>query len=181
MRLLLTGRNVEVTPALRQALSRRLAHLDRVVGDSAVSAQVVLTREKYRHVTDITLHMRGDKMLTGVGAATTWPLSMKEAVAHVEQQALRVKEKWQQRKRRPRTAAVVAAEAGRFAPPEAVEPSHRVVRVRHVARPMTVDQAAVKLAATTDPFLVFRQPETGRLSVLVARKDGAFGLIEPDA
>ena len=178
MRLLLTGRNVEVTPALRQALSRRLAHLDRVVSDSAVSAQVVLTREKYRHVTDITLHMRGDNMLAGVGAATTWPLSMKEAVSRVEQQALRVKAKWQQRKRRPRSAA---AEPARFAPAEAVEPAHRVVRVRHVARPMTVEQAAAKLAATSDPFLVFRQPDTGRLSVLVARKDGAFGLIEPEA
>jgi len=85
MRLELTGRNVVITPALRQILNRRLSKIDRLLNDSAVSAQVVLTREKYRHLTDIAVHARGDHMLTGQGSATTWPLSMKQAAERIEQ------------------------------------------------------------------------------------------------
>jgi len=71
MRLMLTGRNVEISPALREMVERRLAKLERLLADSAVSAQVVLTRERHRHVTDVTLHARGDHVLSGLGAATS--------------------------------------------------------------------------------------------------------------
>ena len=79
MRLLLTGRNVAVTPALRQQVARQLDRLERVFPDLTVSAQVVLSRERHRHITDITLHARGEHLLTGQGQATTWPLSIKQA------------------------------------------------------------------------------------------------------
>ena len=73
MRLELTGRNVEITPALRALVDRKLAKLTRVLNDAVVSAQVVLTQEKYRHVTDMSLHMRGDHILAGKTTATRGP------------------------------------------------------------------------------------------------------------
>ncbi|MBE3111674.1 MAG: HPF/RaiA family ribosome-associated protein, partial [Acidobacteria bacterium] len=54
MRLVLTGRHVEITPALRALTGERLAKLDRVFSDGIVSAQVVLTLERHRHVVEIT-------------------------------------------------------------------------------------------------------------------------------
>ena len=69
MKLLVTGRNVDITPALRQLIERKLSRLDRVLSDSVVSAQVILRIEKYRHVADVTIHARGDHMLHGVGSA----------------------------------------------------------------------------------------------------------------
>ena len=40
MRLALTGRNLDITPALRQLVTRRLAKLDRLLHDGIISAQV---------------------------------------------------------------------------------------------------------------------------------------------
>jgi putative sigma-54 modulation protein len=181
MRLELTGRNVAITPGLRQMLNRRLSRLDRLLNDSAVSAQVVLTLEKYRHLTDVTVHARGDHMLTGQGSATTWPLSMKQATERIEQQAQRVKEKWQSRKRRAPGRRGLEPATAPSAPADVAETLPRVVRVRHIARPMDVETAAARLDASGDPFILFRNDTSGRTAVLVRRKDGSLGLIEPGA
>ncbi len=44
-----------------------------------------------------------------------------------------------------------------------------------------VDEAAAKLARSRKDFLVFVSSETGRVNVMYRRKDGQFGLIEPEA
>ena len=100
MRLALTGRHVDITPAVRKLVDGRLAKLDRMLGDSIVSAQVVLAREKYRCVAELSVHARGDHVLHGVGSTTSWGASLTTAVAKLVQQARRLKGKWQERKRR---------------------------------------------------------------------------------
>ncbi len=179
MKLMLTGRNVEVTPALRQQVVRRLDRLERLIGDAALSAQVVLTADKYRLVTDITLHMRGDHVLTGVGGATSWPLSIKEASAHIEQQGQKVKQKWTSRKRRATSGKRLPVPAE---PEPAIEPRRlpRIYRQRAAIRPLTIDDAAARLDAGSDPFLVFRNADTGKMAVVYRRKDGHVALVEPE-
>lgn len=181
MKLMLTGRGVEITPALRQSIVRRLARLERLVGDSVLSAQVVLKAEKFRHITEITLHMRGDHVLSGVGAATSWTLSIKDAFERIELQAQRVKDRWTSRKRR--------ATGGKrlpVAPPAespAADPARRpprIYRARGAVRPLTIDAAAERLDAGSDAFLVFRNADTGRTAVVYRRKDGHVALIEPE-
>ncbi len=80
MRLDITGRKVTITPALRRLVETKLAKLERVLNDSAMSAQAVLTREKYRHKAEITLHARGEKFLHGVGDSTAWESSLSQAL-----------------------------------------------------------------------------------------------------
>ena len=104
MRLLLTGRQVDITPALRRLVDARLAKLERRFNDALVSVQVVLAREKNRYVAEVIVHARQDHMLTGIGAAATWGTSLTAAVQKVIQQAEKLKGKWQDRKR---TAASV--------------------------------------------------------------------------
>ena len=99
MRLELTGRHVDITPALRRLVETKIGKLERVLNDSAVSAQAVLTREKHRHRTDITLHARGEKFLHGVGDSASWETSLSAAIGKISQQAQKVKGKWQGRKR----------------------------------------------------------------------------------
>src|ERR1044071_9634894 len=99
MRLELTGRHIEITPTLRLLVDAKLAKLERLLNDSAVSAQAVLTREKYRVRTEITLHARGEKFLHGVGHSAAWEGSLTQAVDKITQQAQKVKGKWQERKR----------------------------------------------------------------------------------
>src|SRR4051794_12589662 len=100
MRLELTGRHVDITPALRRLLETKLTKLERVLNHRALSAQAVLSREKHRHRTEITLHARGEKFLHGVADAPNWEGSISQAIARVAQQAQRVKGKFQERKRR---------------------------------------------------------------------------------
>jgi putative sigma-54 modulation protein len=99
MRLLLTGRQVEITPTLRRLVDARLAKLHRRFGDALISAQVVLSREKNRFVAEVIVHARQDHMLTGLGATGAWGTSLTGAVQKVLQQAEKVKGKWQARKR----------------------------------------------------------------------------------
>jgi putative sigma-54 modulation protein len=99
MRLLLTGRQVEITPTLRRLVDKRLAKLERRFSDALVSVQVVLSKEKNRFVAEIVTHARQDHILTGIGTAGSWSTSLTSAVAKVLQQAETVKGKWQERKR----------------------------------------------------------------------------------
>jgi ribosomal subunit interface protein len=99
MRLLLTGRQVEITPPLRRLVDARTAKLERRFGAALVSAQCVLSREKNRFVAELTVHARQDHILHGLGATGSWGTSLTAAVQKVIQQADRVKGKWQRRKR----------------------------------------------------------------------------------
>ena len=99
MRLELTGRHVDITPGLRRLVEAKIGKLERVLNDSALSAQAVLTREKHRHRTDITLHARGEKFLHGVGDSGSWEASLSAAIDKISQQIQKIKGKWQSRKR----------------------------------------------------------------------------------
>lgn len=178
MRLDITGRHVDITPAIRQLIDRRLAKLDRVLNDRAVSATVILTREKYRHLTELVIHARGDHILRGVGEGNDWPLSLRQAAEKILQQAQKLKSKWTERKRNnngTRTVTAPAATAG-----EATA-ARRVVRAsRYAVKPMSIEDAALRVETGPDTFVVFRNADTDAVSIVYRRKDGNFGLIEPD-
>jgi ribosomal subunit interface protein len=99
MRVLLTGRQTDITPPLRRLVDARLAKLIRRFGDALVSVQVVLAREKNRYVAELTVHARQDHILHGVGSTASWSTSLTGAVQKILQQAEKVKGKWQSRKR----------------------------------------------------------------------------------
>jgi len=186
MRLDITGRHVDITPPLRQLIEQRLARIERLLNDSAVSAVVILTLEKYRHRTEIIVHARGDHTMRGLGEGNGWTLSIRQASEKVEQQAKRLKSKWAERKRsatRRRVPAAPAADAGarrtRGEAGDGIGP--RVIRAtRYAVKPMSVEDAALRVEDTADNFLVFRNAESDAISILYRRKDGNLGLIEPD-
>ena len=175
MRLDITGRHVEITPTLRQLIDQRLAKLERVLNDRAVSATVILTREKYRHLSEIVIHARGDHIMRGTGAGNAWPLSLRQAAAKIEQQAHKLKSKWTERKRKSADARTVTAPAPDGAP------APRVVRAtRYAVKPMLLEDAALRVEAGPETFIVFRNAENDAVNILYRRKDGNLGLIEPD-
>jgi putative sigma-54 modulation protein len=58
------------------------------------------------------------------------------------------------------------------------EPERRIYRVNHQRRkPMTLDEALMEMEKERD-YLVYRDAETDRVSVLVRRRDGHFDLVE---
>lgn len=192
MRLALTGRNLTITPALRQVVTRRLGKLDRLMHGSILSAQIALQVQKDRVKADVRVRTRGDHELSGHGEATTARASVVDAIAKVEHQASKIKGKWEARKRQTVVlkgdgADVVAAPASRSrrAPAPVVEPeapSVRVVRVRRSSpKPMRLEDALLRVDAAPGSVVVFRDAGLDRVQVLVRRADGHVGLVELDA
>jgi len=188
MRVELTGRHVEITPALRRLVDKKLLRLERILNDSALSAEVVLTREKNGRRADITLHARGEVFLHGVGASNDWAVSTTQAIAKIGQQAQRVKGKWQARKRRGRrspaegAAGVDVGSANRARQPPRVRPRMPpILRAsRQSVKAMSVAEAAREVGASGEGLIVFRDAETAVLSVLFRRTNGELTLIETE-
>jgi putative sigma-54 modulation protein len=196
MRLELTGRHITITTSVRKLVEGRLAPVLRMLNDAAVSAQVVLTKEKTRVHAEVTLHARGDHFLHGEATGRDLQSALAAATDKVDRQAQRLKNKWSKGKRQGISAAKAASAAPRperggkgfssargLAPAAAAEPrSRRIIRARrYEVKPMSVDEAALEVVDTNDAFLVFRNMATDTINVLFRRPDGNLGLIEPEA
>ena len=181
MRLELTGRHVEITPDLRKVVEQHLAKLDRLLTGGIVSVQAVLTREKYRHRSEITVHTRGDHFLHGLGDTNTWDSSITDAVEKISQQLANMKGKWQARKRRATPPRLLPPEPEAAAPAPEKRKARTIRRVpRYPVKPMSVEEAALAIDAGDDAFLVFRNAATDSINVVYRRKDGHLGLVEPE-
>jgi putative sigma-54 modulation protein len=185
MRLELTGRHVDITPAVRRVVDGKLARIERLLNDSAVSAQVVLTREKYGSRADVMLHARGEKFLHGVGKGTSLQISMGQAIEKIVQQAQKVKGKWQERKRRGSVKGTPII--GEQPQAVAVRPAtRRVVRMprilrasRQTIKAMSVADAAREIDGGSG-IVVFRDAETEGIAVLYRTPAGELTLVETE-
>ena len=179
MRLMLTGRHLDISPGLRTLVDRKLIRLERVLGNAIVSAQVVCTRAKDRLEADVTVHMRGDHILASRANGATWAAALTTVVDKIERQGAKVKGKWKQRKRSVGGARRNADVEGPLPEAAPTPTGPRVVRVtRAPLKPMSVESAALELSASGDPYLIFRNADTDALNVLLRRRAGEFGLVE---
>jgi putative sigma-54 modulation protein len=178
MKLTVTGRHLEISGADHARIARKVQRLDRILNDSAVSALCVLTRERQAVVCDLTVHVRGNHMLHGVGSDRQLTTATALAVDRVSQQAQRLTDRWKTRRHdRGRGAA---ASSARAASSEGEASAPRVIRSRgYAVKPMGVDDAVLLLAASDQAFLVFRHAASDAVAVVYKRPDGHFGLIEP--
>jgi putative sigma-54 modulation protein len=194
MRLELRGHHVDVTPALRRVVEEKLAKLERLLNDRAVSAQAILTVEKRRHIADITLHARGERFLHGLGDSTSWETAIGRAVAKISQQAQKLKTKQKDKRRNLKGPSLEPVEAAapraRTRKPEAEAPvtaaarrrSPRVLSTsREAIKPMSVADAVREVEAGGDGVVVFRNAESRAVSVLYRRPNGELTLIEAEA
>jgi putative sigma-54 modulation protein len=175
MQLSVTGRHLVVSDALRRQIERKLARVERLLNDSAVSAQCVLAHERSQAVCELTVHVRGDHTLVGVGRHARMPGAIAAAVDKVLQQAQRLTGRWKSRRkaggRRDLEAATVES------PVE--PPRQRVIRARgYAVKSMTVDDAVIALERSDQSFVVFRRSSSDAVAVVFRRQDGHFGLID---
>jgi putative sigma-54 modulation protein len=193
MRLELTARHFTIPAPMRKLAEQRLGRVLRPLNDSAVSAQVVVTREKTRFHAEVTLHARGEHFLHGEATGRDAQTALGASIDKVERQVQKLKSKWTERKRqgislakaasatpRPERGAAVLG-TGLEQRDNGMQPM-RIIRARRYAvKPMSVDEAAIEVADGRDAFLVFRNSSTEQINVLFRRADGNLGLIEPDA
>jgi putative sigma-54 modulation protein len=180
MRLELTGRHITITPAVRKAVDQRIAHLGRVLNDSVVSIQVVLTGEKSRCKAEVTLHARGEHFMHSESLGKDAATAVAGAFDKIDRQGSKLKSKWTRGKRQGASASKRAAAVAR--PDDGAEQQVRIVRARrYEVKPMSVDEAALEVGADRSAFVVFRNASTDTINVLFRRPDGNLGLIEPEA
>lgn len=177
MILTLTGRHLELSPAVRKQVERKVARLERLLKQRAISAQCVLTEERQRFVCEVTLHAKGDHMLVGIAKHARLLVAVGEAVDKVSHQAQKLLDRW---KTRRRTSASVK-ELPAFVEEIPTPPVPKIiVSRRYNVRAMTVMQAAAVLESGNQPFLVFRHPASDAVAVIHRRPDGQLGLIETE-
>ncbi len=178
MRVEFTGRQIEITPAIREFTENRLLKIRRILGEM-IDVHVILTVEKYRHVAEINLKSRSFKF-NGAEETHDMYTSINAVLEKIERQALKHKGKHIAKKRKSSVASVAALplETAENAPSS--NPAPRVIKTRSLApKPMTVEEAIEEVTSSKSEFLVFRNSDSERISVVYKRRDGNFGLIEP--
>jgi putative sigma-54 modulation protein len=193
MRLELRGHHVDVTPGLRRFVEEKLSKLERLLNDRAVSAQAVLTMERHRHVTDITLHARGERFLHGLGDSGNWETSLTQAIAKISHQAQKLKTRRKEKRHNlkalspePLEPIVRRARAKKPAGGAAARrPRNGVPRVlrasREALKPMSIEDAAREVEAGGDGVVVFRNAQSQVVSVMYRRPNGELTLVETEA
>ena len=183
MTIEITGRKIEVTPALKSFTEKKLKKLDRVL-EGITEAHVILGVEKHRHKAEIIVHSRLAQLS---GSATTDDLyaSIGGVLEKIERQAKKLKEKRSWGTKRAKGMGTIRTPRSEREPrpvgPAPGEPEPRLIRTRRYAvKPMSIDEAVMQVQDSRVAFLVFREAASQRVSVVYRRPDGNFGLIEPE-
>jgi putative sigma-54 modulation protein len=170
MNIIVNGRHLEVTPALKSYAEEKLKKFDRYLSQ-ITEATVTLTVEKYRHKAEVLIKANG-VLIQAEGVTGEIYSSIDEVVEKLEKQVKKYKEKLvSHRKGEGKTPAAAAApeqETGRI-----------IKKKRFDMKPMTPDEAAMQMELLDKNFFVFSNHSTGEINVIYRRNDGNFGLIEP--
>ena len=170
MNIIVNGRHLDVTPALKNYAEEKLKKFDRYLSN-ITEAVVTLTVEKYRHKAEVLLKANG-MMIQAEGVTGEIYSSIDEVVEKLEKQVKKYKEKLvSHRKGEGKTvAAPLSKEA---------EQGKIIKKKRFDMKPMSPDEAAMQMELLDKNFFVFSNHATGEINVIYRRTDGNFGLIEP--
>lgn len=169
MQVTLRGKNIEVTNALREYVERKLGKVEKFV-DWPVNAQVNLYVERGRHIVEVTAALNG-LILRGEEATNDMYASIDLVSDKLEKQV----QKYKARLRKRGKETEVAEE------PALPESEGRVVKTkRFPVKPLSLDEAIIQMNLVSHDFFVFTNADTERVNVLYRRKDGNYGLLEPE-
>jgi|SoiMethySBSTD1v2_1073268.scaffolds.fasta_scaffold295673_1 putative sigma-54 modulation protein len=179
MKITYTGRQVELAPAQIKKLEARFAKIGKLLdGRRESETHVILSLERHLHRAEATINYFGHQ-LAGLGSSADLFTAVHGAAEKLEKQAVKARTKWRDTKRTPHKAAS-EAESEAPAPLEVEAPAEpQVFRVNNFQKrkPMTLDEAILEMDQKRD-YLVYRDAQTDRISVLMRRKDGHFDLVE---
>lgn len=190
-----TGRQFEITPAIRKEVETGLAKLTKILGENFKS-KVILTAEKQRRIAEITITRR-NRPIVGLAEAVDMSLAIGQALGHIEKQALKhngrkrdtkrdVKPKWKTEEAEVETRLAVGATEStavpvvvhKFPHNSHTSEAHLVRNQDSVAvRAMTIEEGIKECEFRDREVFVFRD-KAGQVKVLHRKKDGKLELIE---
>ena len=177
MQIIISGRGVTLTPAIKTLAERKIGKLGKLL-PSAVGARLVCSAEKFRRKVRLTLSARRHTFATVV-TADDLMAAVDLAVDALARQVREQKDRRRDLARVSRPRPVGGAEAEVEVAPSAPVVDG-VVTERLTAKPMSIEEALLQFRLNPhESFLVFRNAGTEDVNVLYRRRDGALGLIEP--
>lgn len=173
MRYIINGKNIDVTEGLKNSIYEKLGKLERYFTPDT-EVHVTLSVEKNRQKIEVTVPMKGS-IIRAEQVSDDMYASIDLVEDIIERQLRKYKNKIIEKK-----------QSGGFNPAYfedtyAEEEEVKVMRVKKFAvKPMDAEEACVQMELLGHSFYVFRNAETDEVNVVYKRKDGTFGLIEPE-
>ena len=176
MQTSVTFKNLDPSDNLKSYVSDKLDRFDKFL-DNPAEANVVLSVEKFRHIAEINI---GGDRLTIIGKEETDDMysAIDMVLDKLEKQIKKNKQKI--RDRRPgsknRNLGMIQEETNL-----SEDEIERQVKVKNIEyKPMDVEEAVLQMDLIEDSFLVFTNARSDQINVLYRRKDGHYGLIQPN-
>jgi putative sigma-54 modulation protein len=178
VRLQVKGKNVEVSDSLKTYAQQKLGKLDKHLNDAA-RLELELAVEKNpsiaeNQIAEATVWTKGP-VLRARETSADMRASIDLLVEKLERQARRYRDK---RRRGPGRAQ--GNHEPEAIPVVADEESPVIVKTKQFAvKPMSPEEAVLQLELIGHDFFVFQNADTNDVSVVYRRRDGNYGLIEP--
>ncbi|CCQ94611.1 putative sigma-54 modulation protein [[Clostridium] ultunense Esp] len=175
MKLNFVGKNMEVTEALKDVTEKKLGKLDKYFQKDA-EGNVTYSVERNRKIIEVTINLPGT-ILRAEESSDDMYASIDKAVDVLERQMRKHKTKLQRRYNNGETIRFENI----MPLNEDEEDRPKVVRIKRFdMKPMNVEEAILQMELLRHNFFVFMNADSGDLNVLYKRKDGNYGLIEPE-
>ncbi len=180
----ITGRHLNITPALRDYALEKLSRLQKYF-DRLMEVHIIVSTEKHQQVAEINISANGFS-ISGKGKTPDVFASVDEVVNKLERQLKKHREKFLERKR-------VASKSKRKEKEknlplledidddmEETDTEPEIVKIERVSqKPMSPEEAVMQMNLMKKTFLVFINSTTDGLNVIYRRPDGQYTLITP--
>jgi putative sigma-54 modulation protein len=179
MQLQVKGRNLEVSDAIRRYAEQKLSKLERQLEDPRVELELTVERNpsiSASQVAEATIWTRGP-VLRAREASTDMHASIDQLVEKLERQVTRYRTRGRSRRRRAARANGPTPDAVPALPEDA---ESAIVKTKtFTVTPLSPQDAVLQLELIGHDFFVFRNDDSGEVNVVYRRRDGQYGLIEP--
>ncbi len=175
MRVIITGKGMEVSDYLKEMVTKKVTKLQRYFGEFT-EAHITMSIQKSRHIVEVTIPfdgivLRGEEATGDMYASIDGVLRKLEKQIHKHRTAL---------KKRLHENAFLQDDYEYHDEMEEERIPAIVRTKRFVVKPMDITEAQMQLELLGHQFFVFRNAKTDEINVLYKRKDGDLGLIEPN-
>ena len=175
MNYIISGKNIDVTEGLRQAIYDKLGRLEKFFTEDT-NAQVTLSVEKERQKIEVTIPMKGH-IVRAEQVSDDMYVSIDMVAEIIERQVVRYKKKIIDQNQ---DAAFFQDRFLEEEDPEDYDEIQIIRSKRFAVKPMYPEDACVQMELLGHSFFVFRNAETNEVNVVYKRKGNTYGLIEPE-
>ena len=177
MKFIISGRNIEITPGLRQAVEQKLGKLERYFTPET-EIIVTLSVEKERQKIEVTIPVKGN-IIRSEQVSSDMYVSIDLVEEIIERQLRKYKTKLIAREQDGGdfSSAFIEEEDEFSEENEGIN----IARVkRFPLKPMNPEEACLQMELLGHNFFVFYNCDEDRVNVVYKRKNGTYGLIGPE-